>query len=43
MAKFIPFPSYYDFAPLDISYVFEDENITVKNRYGRNTKLKAFR
>jgi len=23
-------------------YVFEDENITVKNRYGRNTVVKAY-
>ena len=33
MAKFIPFPSYYDFAPLDISYVFEDEKPAGKHGF----------
>ncbi len=33
MAKFIPFPAYTDFAPLDISYLFEDEKPAGKHGF----------
>ncbi len=33
MAKYIPFPAYYDFAPLDISYLFENEKPAGKHGF----------
>ena len=33
MAKYIPFPAYPDFAPLDISYLFEDEKPAGKHGF----------
>ena len=33
MAKMIPFPAYHDFAPLDISYLFEDEKPAGKHGF----------
>ncbi len=33
MAKFIPFPAYHDFAPIDISYLFEDEKPAGKHGF----------
>ena len=33
MAKFIPFPAYHDFAPLDISYVFANEKPAGKHGF----------
>lgn len=33
MAKTIPFPAHHDFAPLDISYLFEDEKPAGKHGY----------
>ncbi len=33
MAKTIPFPAYHDFAPLDISYLFEDEKPAGKHGF----------
>ena len=33
MAKMIPFPAYHDFAPIDISYLFEDEKPAGKHGF----------
>ena len=33
MSKFIPFPAYSDFAPIDISYVFKDEKPAGKHGF----------
>lgn len=33
MSRFIPFPAYHDFAPIDISYLFEDEKPAGKHGF----------
>ena len=33
MPKYIPFPAYHDFAPIDISYLFEDEKPAGKHGF----------
>ena len=33
MPKFIPFPAYHDYAPIDISYLFEDEKPAGKHGF----------
>ena len=33
MAKYIPFPAYADFAPIDISYLFEEERPAGKHGF----------
>ena len=33
MANYIPFPAYHDFAPIDISYLFEDEKPAGKHGF----------